>query len=235
MQSQSDEPASSTRERLLAILRQRTAAAMFTSDIAGLLGLHPSGVRAHLHQLEAVGLVHRTRIARGRGRPRDAWEASPRTGLTDHDASLPAAGPPAPSDADFHRLAELRAGLRDYLAWGEDRAREHDTTPVQFQLVLAVRASPEPDGPTVGELATALRLKHHSVVGLVDRAESAGMVRRERDADNGARVRVTLTADGQRRLDALAAEHGEKLATIAPRMREVWGAFPPRTAPVRDR
>lgn len=233
MPSQSDEPASSTRERLLTFLRQRPAA-MFTSDIADLVGLHPSGVRAHLYQLEAGGLVRRTRVAHGRGRPRDAWEAGSRTGPTDHGAAPPAAGPSAPSDADFHRLAELRAGLRDYLAWAEDRAREHDTTPVQFQLVLAVRASPEPNGPTVGELATALRLKHHSVVGLVDRAETAGMVRRDRDADNGARVRVTLTTDGQRRLDALAAEHGQKLAAIAPRMREVWDAFAPR-APMRER
>ncbi|MEA2319876.1 MAG: hypothetical protein QOD44_4065, partial [Solirubrobacteraceae bacterium] len=43
-------------------------------------------------------------------------------------------------DVGYARLADLRAGIRRYLAWAELRARDHDMTPAQVQLALAVRA-----------------------------------------------------------------------------------------------
>lgn len=131
----------------------------------------------------------------------------------------------APQQADYERLAALRAGIRDYLAWAEDRAREHGTTPAQFQLILAVRADPRPDGPTLTDLAATLQLRHHSVVGLVDRAVQAGLVERRRDAEHGSRVHVQLTPAGERRLAELAALHLAEVAELAPQMRTLWGGF----------
>lgn len=136
-----------------------------------------------------------------------------------------AAAPPPVDEAGYARLAGLRAGVREYLAWAEGVAREHDMTPAQVQLALAVRAHAHPAGPTVGELAEALLLRHHSVVGLVDRAADAGLVTRTRDAAQGTLVRVTLTDAGRARLDAVAALHVAWLAEHGAAIGEAWLGF----------
>lgn len=106
---------------------------------------------------------------------------------------------PIDVDADgYARLAALRAGIRTYLAWAEQRAREHDMTPAQVQLALVIRAHLDPAGPTLTELADALLLRHHSVVGLVDRAEHGGLVQRARDEAHHSRVRVGSFATASR-------------------------------------
>jgi DNA-binding MarR family transcriptional regulator len=137
----------------------------------------------------------------------------------------------APVDeAGYARLADLRAGIRRYLAWAELRAREHGMTPAQVQLALAVRAHGNPAGPTLTELADTLLLRHHSVVGLVDRAEMAGLVRRERDSQHPSRVHVRLTPEGAERLETLSALHLAWLAEFGPDLAELWGSF---TTPAR--
>lgn len=129
------------------------------------------------------------------------------------------------TDEAYRKLARLRAGMRSYLAWAEEQARAFDTTPMQFQLALAVRSSGIAGGPTVRELAEMLHLRHHSVVGLIDRTEAAGLVRRERDAANGALVRISLTPAGEHLLEQLAARHLAHLTTIAPELRDAWQSF----------
>jgi DNA-binding MarR family transcriptional regulator len=128
-------------------------------------------------------------------------------------------------DAGYARLADLRAGIRRYLAWAEMRARDHGMTPAQVQLALAVRAHADPEGPTLTELAETLLLRHHSVVGLVDRAELAGLVRRARDPEHQSRVHVRLTAEGADRLEALSALHLAWLAEFGPELADVLGSF----------
>lgn len=112
-----------------------------------------------------------------------------------------------PDEAGYQRLAALRLGMRRYLAWAEQQAREHGMTPAQVQLALVVRTHPDPAGPTLTEIAEALMLRHHSVVGLIDRAERAHLVERRRDEDRPTRVHVRLTATGAERLAELAALH----------------------------
>lgn len=130
-----------------------------------------------------------------------------------------------PSQSDYERLLELRTGLRRFLRWSEQRARAVGITPAQHQLLLAVRGHRDSLGPTVGELADYLILRHHSAVGLIDRAVAAGLVRRRPDPDNHSAVRVTLTAQGRARLEALAETHLEELAQLAPTMRALWRAL----------
>lgn len=130
-------------------------------------------------------------------------------------------------DAGYARLADLRAGIRRYLAWAEQRAREHGMTPAQVQLALAVRACPDPAGPTLTELAETLLLRHHSVVGLVDRAAAAGFVARVRDERRPTHVHVRLTAEGVRRLEELSVLHLAWLEQHAPGLAATWGAFVP--------
>src|SRR3954449_4299966 len=133
--------------------------------------------------------------------------------------------PPRPSDDDYRHLLELRTGLRRFLRWSEDRARRAGLTPAQHQLLLAIRGHPDERGPTVGEVAGYLLLRHHSAVGLVDRAEGAGLVAREQDADNLSVVRLRLTEQGTAQLEALSEQHLEELAHLAPTMHALWDAL----------
>jgi DNA-binding MarR family transcriptional regulator len=143
----------------------------------------------------------------------------------------PDQAPEAVDDAGYARLAALRAGIRTYLAWAEQRARDHGMTPAQVQLALAIRAHGAAAGPTVTELADTLLLRHHSVVGLIDRAEHAGLVQRARDPEHPTRVRVRLTREGADRLQRLSALHLRWLAEHGPDIGDVWSAFGP--PPVR--
>src|SRR5919197_4593974 len=121
---------------------------------------------------------------------------------------------PALSDEDYRRLLELRTGLRRCLRWSERQAQAAGLTPAQHQLLLAIRGKPDPRGPTIGEVADALLVRHHSAVELVNRAESAGLVARRPDGDDSRVVRLALTRSGADRLAALAALHVEELERL---------------------
>lgn len=121
--------------------------------------------------------------------------------------------------ADYEQLLSFRTGLRRFLRWSEQAAKAAGLTPAQHQLLLAIRGHADPTGPTIGDVADALLLRHHSAVGLVDRAEAAGLVRRRSDRDDARLVRLALTAAGSRRLARLTDAHLEELAVLAPRLR----------------
>ena len=125
------------------------------------------------------------------------------------------------TDAEYTLLLELRTALRRFLAWSEHQAQTSGLTGTQHQLLLAVRGHPQPKAPNIGELAAHLLLRHHSVVGLVDRTETAGLVRRVTDPDDHRVVRVVLTAEGSDALGHLTASHLEELARLAPFVRRL--------------
>jgi DNA-binding MarR family transcriptional regulator len=125
-------------------------------------------------------------------------------------------------EADYRRLLEFRTGLRRFLRWSEEQAASVGLTPAQHQLLLAVRGHPDPAGPTVSEVADYLLLRHHSVVGLVDRAEAAGLVARVRDIGDHRVVNVRLTGLGARRIEQLSQLHLAELARFVPRFQRLW-------------
>jgi DNA-binding MarR family transcriptional regulator len=129
------------------------------------------------------------------------------------------------SDEDYERLLEVRDGLRRFLRWSEEQSRAAGVTPAQHQLLLAVRGHPG-GRPTVGEVADHLLLRHHSAVGLVDRAEALGLVDRRRDAQDHRVVRVALTGRGEATLAALAAEHLEELRRLGQVYRDLGTDLP---------
>ena len=130
-----------------------------------------------------------------------------------------------PSDADYLRLLEFRTSLRRFLRWSEQQARAQNLTPAQHQLLLAIKGHPDPAGPSIGDIAGYLLLQHHSAVGLVDRAEAAGLVERARDPDNRSTVRLSLTEDGARRLEALSELHLAEVPRLASAMRTLFADF----------
>jgi DNA-binding MarR family transcriptional regulator len=136
-----------------------------------------------------------------------------------------AAMPPTLTDEDYRRLLELRTGLRRFLRWSEQHAEAAGLTPAQHQLLLAIRGHPDSRGPTVGDVAGYLLLRHNSAVGLVDRAESAGLITRSQDAQNLSVVRLRLTGQGSKQLEALSEQHLEELAHLAPTMHALWDAL----------
>jgi uncharacterized protein YeaO (DUF488 family)/DNA-binding MarR family transcriptional regulator len=131
------------------------------------------------------------------------------------------------SDEVYARLLALRTGLRHFERWSEGQARAAGLTPAQHQLLLAVRGHSDPRGPTIGEVADYLLLLHHSAVGLIDRADAAGLVSRARDEEDHRVVRLHLTSDGAERLEALSALHLEELARLAPQLPGAWEGLAP--------
>jgi DNA-binding MarR family transcriptional regulator len=117
---------------------------------------------------------------------------------------------------DYENLLAFRTSLRKFLHWSETRAREAGLTPAQYQLLLAIKGHPGGLPPAVGDLAGYLLLRHHSAVELIDRAETAGLVRRRGDDDDGRVIRVRLTAKGEERLTQLAPAHLDELKRLAP-------------------
>jgi DNA-binding MarR family transcriptional regulator len=129
------------------------------------------------------------------------------------------------SDEQYRRLAELRYGLRSFLHWSAEQAEHVGLTPTQHQLLLAIRADRDPRGPTVGVVAAALLIRHHSAVGLVDRAQAAGLITRERDPHEHSVVRLRLTDSGAAMLRSLSETHLRELAQLAPGMSALWAAI----------
>lgn len=117
-------------------------------------------------------------------------------------------------DDVYVRLLALRDALRQFERWSAQQAKAAGLTPAQHQLLLAIRGHGDADGPTIGEVADHLLLQHHSVVGLVDRAEAAGLVARTRGDDDKRVVRLHLTPAGGERLEALSALHLEELQRL---------------------
>jgi DNA-binding MarR family transcriptional regulator len=129
---------------------------------------------------------------------------------------------PQITNRDYERLLEFRTRLRHFLHWSEEQAIAAGLTPAQHQLLLAIRGSRAPGGPTVGEVAETLMLRHHSAVGLIDRAEGAGLVRRRLDHDDHRVVRLRLTPVGARRLGKLSRRHLEELERLSTLAGGIW-------------
>jgi DNA-binding MarR family transcriptional regulator len=123
---------------------------------------------------------------------------------------------PELSRRDFENLLAFRNGLRRFIRWSETQARDAGLTPAQHQLLVAVKGHRGDGYPTISDLAGYLLLRHHSVVELVDRAVTAGIVSRQPDARDGRVTRIRLTPDGEARLSRLAAAHLDELRNLAP-------------------
>jgi DNA-binding MarR family transcriptional regulator len=123
---------------------------------------------------------------------------------------------------DYERLLAFRTGLRRFLSWSGQQAEAAGITPAQHQLLLAVRGHPDPRGPTIGEVAGYLLVRHHSAVELIDRAVAAGLVLRRADTEDARAVRVVLSPRGQERLERLTASHLEELDRLSSELHNLW-------------
>jgi DNA-binding MarR family transcriptional regulator len=133
-------------------------------------------------------------------------------------------------DREYEHLLAFRVALRRFLRWSQERAAAAGLTPAQHELLLVLRIHPDPRGPTIGQLASYLLVRHHSAVQLADRAEALGLIRRRRDDDDRRLVRVQLTPAGARRVAGLGAAHLEELRRLGSLAAAIAAVNWPRTA-----
>jgi DNA-binding MarR family transcriptional regulator len=108
--------------------------------------------------------------------------------------------------------------IRQFLQFSEDAARSEHLEPQQHQMLLVIRASGAPAGPTVGEVAEQLIIRHHSAVGLADRLEERGLIVRSRPDDDRRHVRLRLTERGEEVLEHLSRSHHSELRKLGPEL-----------------
>jgi DNA-binding MarR family transcriptional regulator len=128
-------------------------------------------------------------------------------------------------DSDYARLLVVRTQLRRFERWSAECAADHRLTAAQHQLLLAVRGHPHQQGPTIGQVADYLLIRHHSAVELVDRIEEAGMITRVRDAHDQRVVRLRLAPRGTAVLESLTSAHLEELERLTPLFESLLGTL----------
>jgi DNA-binding MarR family transcriptional regulator len=124
---------------------------------------------------------------------------------------------------DFEALLAFRVALRRFNHWSEEQAKTVGLTHMQHQLLLAIKGHRGERPPAIGEVAELLLLRHHSAVELVNRAQAAGFVERQRDGDDARVVRLVLTAKGEECIEQLTALHIAELGQLAPLLGHVTG------------
>lgn len=136
--------------------------------------------------------------------------------------------------ADYRALADFRFEVRKFLHFSETAARGQELEPQQHQMLLAIHALDDAGGPTVGQLAEHLFIRHHSAVGLVDRLEQRQLVERTRADIDRRQVRVKLTPLGAKKLHHLASVHRAELLSSGPKLVDALRAVLEGTyAPIR--
>ena len=119
--------------------------------------------------------------------------------------------PPRLTPEQYRALAAFRYELRRFLAFSSREAETAGLAPQQYQALLAIRARADERPFTIGELAEQLLVRQHSAAELVNRMETAGLVRRAPAPGDARRVAVLLTPEGEAAIDSLAATHLHEL------------------------
>jgi len=125
----------------------------------------------------------------------------------------------------YESLAALRYALRRFINFSQEAAREADLTPQQHQALLAIKGFPGRDYASITELAERLQLRHHSVVGLVDRLVRGRLLRRTPSAADRRRVELRLTAQGEKVIERLSTIHLQELRQLGPELHRLVGAI----------
>ena len=114
-------------------------------------------------------------------------------------------------DSEYAALAEFRFRIREFLRGSDSAAEAAGLEPQQYQMLLAIRGLPPHLKASIRELADRLRLRHHSAVGLIDRLEVGGYVRRSRGSRDQRQVWVTLLPKGRRALERVVRQRLHEL------------------------
>ncbi len=111
----------------------------------------------------------------------------------------------------LRQLADFRYQLRKFLRFSERAARSVGLTPQQHQLLLGVAGFTGRGWATITELSEFLQERHNAVVGLVQRAQRRGLVRKDHGEGDQRVVRVYLLSKGEKLLDKLTELHQKEV------------------------
>ena len=117
---------------------------------------------------------------------------------------MPATSRPEP-EADAHALIQLSGLVQATFARVADR---HELTPVQGRMLCVLAQKPY----GMAELARVFGVGKANLTGLIDRAESRGLVSRSLVAGDRRAIQVLLTDDGRRTATAFHREVTAELA-----------------------
>ncbi|GAA4471266.1 MarR family transcriptional regulator [Rhodococcus olei] len=113
-------------------------------------------------------------------------------------------------DLDVSPLAVLGRLHRTYLRYQSAIGHvfdRHDINMASFDVLSALRRSGKPYRMTSGQLAESSLVTTGGITLRIDRLEKAGLVRRERDADDRRIVYAELTDAGLDLIDTVARDH----------------------------
>jgi DNA-binding MarR family transcriptional regulator len=118
------------------------------------------------------------------------------------------------SKQDFESLSEFRFQMRRFERFSENAAQAEGITPLQYFVLLHIKGFPGRHWASVGELAERLQIQPHSMVALVSRCETAGLVERRQSDTDRRLVEVHLLDQGNTVLMHLAALHRAELKLL---------------------
>jgi DNA-binding MarR family transcriptional regulator len=105
--------------------------------------------------------------------------------------------------SEVQRAADFRVALRAFLRQTERSAQRAGLTPQRYLLMLLVKGAEDGSSrATISELAKRLHLAQSTVTELVNRAATAGLVRRSASTADARVVYVELTDEGEERFAA---------------------------------
>ena len=126
------------------------------------------------------------------------------------------------------RTASFRAALRSYLRRSERVARGNGLTPQRYLLLLMIKGAPDgSERATVTELTDRLQLAQSTVTELVRRSEEAGLVERAPSRTDARMAHLSLTPEGERRLE-------ESFANLETERAQLQQAFAASDAEAHD-
>jgi DNA-binding MarR family transcriptional regulator len=119
--------------------------------------------------------------------------------------------------------AKLRVALREFAARTERIARAHQLTSERYELLLLIGVAAEGEA-TVGKLARQLHIGQSAATQLTRRVAAAGLIERTVSPSDARVHPLRLTAEGERRLAAAAADLANERGALA----EAVGEIPKR-------
>lgn len=120
------------------------------------------------------------------------------------------------SPDEYAALAEFRYQIRRFLHRSEEAAAEAGVEARQYQFLLALKGLTQQERVTIRDLAERMQLRHHSVVGLINRLVVRKLIERRRGDRDRRQVYIHLTVKGEDLLRRLAIYHRGELQASGP-------------------
>ena len=129
---------------------------------------------------------------------------------------------PQPVPEEYRVIAAWRSTLREFFTASKNILKHHSVTSMQYQALVAIRTSDDPEGINMNGLASYLGVRHNSAVGLVNRLQAQGLVERLRSDRDRRVAHLRLTEAGEACLRELVHEHSDALMNIRTEIRRIF-------------